>query len=91
MISLVALQRTFTVRITIRKILTFPIWDYLPLLYKTIFWYIFSFFFIMLQSHILFSPLPNVSVYPMVYTPQLSIYYLLTKFTGIGILWTKGK
>ena len=71
-ISLVRLLNPFTVFITIKRILNFSILNYPPSSLE-FFSLTFYLFFLVLQYHIFFSPLPNASASPWMSTLQLSI------------------
>ena len=62
MTSLVGFLKKFMVCITINEVKTFPICNYFPS-FLYFFSFTFTFFLTMLQSQVLFSPLPNASAY----------------------------
>ena len=67
MIKLVGFLKTFAVCIAIKTITNFPIWDF-HLIFRILSYSVF-YLFVIFQSRIYFSPLPNVVTYFWVSTP----------------------
>ena len=81
MIIFVGFLKPCTVCIIINTITIFPIWNYSDSLFEFLS-LTFSFFLLIIQYHVFFSPLPNASESLYMSTPQLSISYPLAYSEG---------